>query len=53
MRVQIPYSRSDLIASAHRVGEVLVEKHEDTGAILEIRLDQADTDPFTEFALPA
>ena len=53
MRVQIPYSRSDLIASAHRVGEVLVEKHEDTGAILEIRLDQADADPFTEFALPA
>lgn len=53
MRVQIPYARSDLIASAHRVGEVLAEKHEDSGAILEVRLDRAETGVFAEFALPA
>ncbi|HVR32550.1 MAG TPA: GTPase HflX [Acidimicrobiia bacterium] len=53
LRLQIPYTRSDLIASAHRVGEVLAEKHEDTGTILEVRLDSADIGTFTEFALPA
>ena len=53
LRLQIPYTRSDLIASAHRVGEVLAEKHEDTGTILEVRLDRADLGTFTEFALPA
>jgi GTPase len=53
MRLQIPYTRADLIASAHRMGEVLVEKHEDTGAILEVRLPNADTSPFTAYAYPA
>jgi GTP-binding protein HflX len=53
LRLQIPYTRSDLIASAHQVGEVLVEKHEDTGTLLEVRLQRADVDAFEEFALPA
>lgn len=53
LRVQIPYTRSDLIASAHERGEVLAEKHEDTGAVLEVRLQPSDLDPFAEFALPA
>ena len=53
LRLEIPYARADMIASAHQVGEVLAEKHEDTGAILEVRLQTADADPFTEFALPA
>ena len=53
LRLQIPYERSDLIAAAHRVGEVLAEKHEDEGTTLEVRLDRADADPFEQFALPA
>ncbi|MEX1271616.1 MAG: GTPase HflX, partial [Acidimicrobiia bacterium] len=53
LRLQIPYSRSDLIASAHRLGEVLAEKHEDTGAVMEVRVPSADSDSFAEFALPA
>ncbi|MEX2424033.1 MAG: GTPase HflX [Acidimicrobiia bacterium] len=53
LRLQIPYSRSDLIASAHRLGEVLAEKHEDTGAVMEVRVPSADIDSFAEFALPA
>ncbi len=53
MRLQIPYARSDLIASAHRVGEVLAEKHEDSGALLEVRLASADTSRFAAFAVPA
>lgn len=53
LRLQIPYSRSDLIATAHRVGEVLAEKHEDTGTVLEVRVQAADADSFSEFALPA
>lgn len=52
LRLQIPYSRSDLIASAHRLGEVLAEKHEDTGAVMEVRIPSADIDSFAEFALP-
>ncbi|HSJ27707.1 MAG TPA: GTPase HflX [Acidimicrobiia bacterium] len=51
LRLQIPYSRSDLIASAHRVGEVLVEKHEDTGTVIEVRLRGADSGQFAEYAL--
>ena len=50
VRLNIPYSRSDLIAAAHELGEVLVEKHEDSGAILEVRLRAADMDPFTGYA---
>lgn len=50
VRLNIPYSRSDLIAAAHELGEVLVEKHEDAGAILEVRLRAADMDSFTEYA---
>ena len=53
VRLQIPYSRADLIASAHRLGEVLAEKHEDTGAVMEVRIPSADLDSFAEFALPA
>ena len=53
LRLQIPYTRADMIASAHQVGEVLAEKHEDTGAVLEVRLPTADAYPFAEFALPA
>ena len=53
LRLQIPYSRSDMIASAHRLGEVLAEKHEDTGAVMEVRMKTANVDSFAEFALPA
>ncbi len=50
VRLSIPYSRSDLMAAAHELGEVLVEKHEDDGAILEVRLRAADMDPFTDYS---
>ena len=53
LRLQIPYSRSDVIASAHRLGEVLAEKHEDTGAVMEVRVPRANIGSFAEFALPA
>ncbi|MEX0757177.1 MAG: GTPase HflX, partial [Acidimicrobiia bacterium] len=52
LRLHIPYTRSDLIATAHRVGEVLAEKHEDTGTVLEVRVQAADVASFAEFALP-
>jgi GTPase len=51
LRLNIPYSRSDLIAAAHQLGEVLVEKHEDAGAILEVRLRAADANSFSEYAV--
>jgi GTPase len=51
LRLNIPYSRSDLIAAAHQLGEVLVEKHEDAGAILEVRLRASDANSFSDYAV--
>jgi GTPase len=53
---EVPYERQDLVALAHRRGQVLEEKHGDTGTRLVADLDQdvalalrdyLDDDPFT------
>jgi GTP-binding protein HflX len=49
VRLEIPYARSDLVAAAHRDGEVLAEKHDDSGAILEVRLPKASLAAYAEF----
>jgi GTP-binding protein HflX len=55
----VPYDRQDLVAQAHRQGEVHVEKHDEQGTILEATVDEEvarllrpwlDEDPF---AVPA
>jgi len=50
VRLDIPYSRSDLIAAAHEFGEVLAEKHEDTGAVLDVRLPHDSLSRFDGFS---
>jgi GTPase len=45
----IPYERGDVLAAIHREGEVLVETHEETGARLRARLDQAATGKYADF----
>ncbi len=45
VRLEIPYSRSDIVAAAHREGEVVAEKHEETGSVLEVRLPRARLAP--------
>ena len=40
LTLEIPYDRGDLVAAAHRVGEVIEEKHDDQGTILEVRVPE-------------
>jgi GTP-binding protein HflX len=47
VRLEIPYHRGDLVAAAHREGEVLAEKHDESGAVLEVRIPR---DSLAQFA---
>lgn len=49
MRLTIPYGRGDVLAAAHRLGDVLVEKHEDEATTVEARIPLVDENRFTEF----
>jgi GTP-binding protein HflX len=51
--VLVPYGRGDLVARVHRDGEVLSEKHEDSGTRLTARVDGALAALLEEFAAPA
>jgi GTP-binding protein HflX len=42
----IPYERGDLVAEAHRIGEVLSESHEESGTRLTARIPAAEAGPF-------
>lgn len=45
----VPYERGDVVAAAHRLGDVIVEKHDETGTILDVRLPGRSVAEFTEF----
>ena len=49
LRLSIPYDRGDILAAAHRLGEVLVEKHEDTATVIEARIPTIDEARFSDF----
>jgi GTP-binding protein HflX len=49
VRLAIPYARADVVAAAHREGEVVTEKHEETGSVLEVRLPKARLTRFEGF----
>jgi GTPase len=51
VRLEIPYSRADIVAAAHREGEVVAEKHEETGSVLEVRLSRARMPLFEQFVV--
>ena len=53
LRLEVPYERGDVVAAAHRIGEVEVEKHDDTGTILEVRVPNPDVERFSEFVVDA
>jgi GTP-binding protein HflX len=38
MHLSVPYDRGDIVAAAHRLGEVIEEKHEPHGTVLDIRV---------------
>jgi len=50
LTLEIPYDRGDLVAAAHRIGEVVEEKHDDQGTILEVRLPQTAMAQFAAFS---
>ena len=50
LTLEIPYARGDLVAAVHRVGEVIEEKHDDNGMILEVRVPETARAQFTPFS---
>jgi GTP-binding protein HflX len=50
MTLEIPYTRGDLVAAVHRVGEVIEEKHDDNGTILEVRVPETSQAQFAQFS---
>ena len=49
LTLEVPYERGDIVAAAHRVGEVIEEKHDDAGTILEVRVPEAEAARFLEY----
>jgi GTP-binding protein HflX len=51
LELLVPFDRGDVVAAAHREGEVLTESHEDEGTRLRVRVDEAGASRFREFAV--
>lgn len=49
LKLSVPYERGDIVAAAHRMGDVIEEKHDDHGTILDVRVPTARADHFSEF----
>jgi GTP-binding protein HflX len=45
----VPYDRADVLAALHRVGEVLVEVHDEEGTRVRARLPERAVGHFAEF----
>ncbi|HEU4319228.1 MAG TPA: GTPase HflX [Acidimicrobiia bacterium] len=52
LSLTVPYERGDVVAAAHRLGEVIEEKHDEDGTILDVRLPERATGQFAEFVRP-
>ncbi|HEY0508383.1 MAG TPA: GTPase HflX, partial [Blastococcus sp.] len=51
VEVLVPYDRGDLVARMHRDGEVLSEKHEESGTRISARVDGTLAAMLEEFAV--
>jgi GTPase len=49
LTLSVPYDRGDVVAAAHRIGEVIEEKHDEEGTILDVRLPERARARFSEF----
>ena len=49
LRLEIPYDRGEVLAAAHRVGEVIAEKHDGDGTVVEVRVPLEQEGRFTDF----
>jgi len=50
LSLEVPYDRGDIVAAAHRLGEVTGEKHDENGTILDVRLPAAVSARFADFS---
>ncbi len=50
LSLSVPYERGDVVAAAHRMGEVIEEKHDEAGTVLDVRVPFSDRERFSEFA---
>ncbi|HEX6221165.1 MAG TPA: GTPase HflX [Acidimicrobiia bacterium] len=51
LTLTVPYDRGDVVAAAHRLGEVLEEKHDEDGTILDVRVPERATAQFSQFVI--
>lgn len=51
LTLSVPYDRGDVVAAAHRVGEVIEEKHDADGTVLDVRVPERDLGQFNEFVI--
>lgn len=51
LTLSIPYDRGDLVAAAHRLGDVMEEKHDPDGTILDVRLPEKAATRFADFRI--
>jgi hypothetical protein len=49
IRLRIPHDRGDIVAAAHREGEVVEVTHEDDSSVLTVVLDEAARARFAPF----
>ena len=49
VELSIPWSRGDILAAAHREGEVLLEQHEEHGTRIQARLDEVSQSLLSDF----
>jgi len=49
VELRVPYGRGDIVAAAHREGEVLSETYHDTCVSLKVRVDEAGAARFKDF----
>jgi len=51
LSLSIPYDRGEMVAAAHRLGEVIEEKHDEDGTILDVRLPGRVAGRFNDFVI--
>jgi GTP-binding protein HflX len=51
LSLSVPYDRGDVVAAAHRIGEVIEEKHDAEGTILDVRVPKYSLARFNDFVI--
>jgi GTPase len=51
LSLSVPYDRGDVVAAAHRIGEVIEEKHDAEGTILDVRVPEQALGRFSDFVI--